>query len=83
MKAIKLKSLRCFAALAASVLLLTTGLVSCSDSEDESDVTPENPPVITPSETEEQKSLYGTYWGALTVAGQSYDMALVANGTTV
>ncbi len=33
-------------------------------------------------ETEEQKSLYGTYWGSLTVAGQSYDMALVANGTT-
>ena len=33
-------------------------------------------------ETEEQKSLYGTYWGSLTVAGQSYDMALVANGKT-
>ena len=79
MKAIKLKSLRCFAALAASVLLFTAGLVSCSDS-DEPDVS--NPPVITPSETEEQKSLYGTYWGSLTVAGQSYDMALVANGTT-
>ena len=87
MKAIKLKSLRCFAALTASILLFTAGLVSCSDSDssdDKSDPSQivENPPVITPSETEEQKSLYGTYWGSLTVAGQSYDMALVANGTT-
>ena len=63
------------------------GLTACSDSDSSDDKSGpsqivENPPVITPSETEEQKSLYGTYWGSLTVAGKSYDMALVANGTT-
>ena len=62
------------------------GLTACSDSDSSDDKSDPSQIVENPSsdsaETEEQKSLYGTYWGSLTVAGKSYDMAIVVDGTS-
>ena len=60
------------------------GLLGCADSDDE---TPSSEPVSQNDESKvsgglteaELSSLYGSYWGSLSVSGTSYDMCLVVN----
>ncbi|MBQ9206092.1 MAG: hypothetical protein IJ158_05200 [Treponema sp.] len=63
-------------------LFVWGGVISCSNDDDESSssdpqVQDNGSKVSGDLSAAEQESLYGSYWGSLTVSGTSYDMCLV------